>query len=89
MDAIEKHENARLFRQSLIDQGCRIQVTCSPRERKWRVMVWTDYKTRKDDERISRFKGWSGKRIEGKGDSETEATENLQNELAKMESEGV
>ena len=74
----ERHEDARLARQKLIDDGCRIKVSCTPRERKWRVMAWTGYQTRKDDSNISRFKGWQGTGpFEGKGDTETEATENL------------
>lgn len=79
-------QEASDYRQYLVDQGCRIKVSCTPRERKWRVMVWTDYKTRKDDDRISIFKGWKGKGpFEGKGDTETEATEELKRKLGEME----
>jgi hypothetical protein len=69
-------------RQKLVDDGCRIKVTCSPRERKWRVMVWTNYKTKKDDPSISHFKGWAGNGpFEGTGETETEATKNLLDKL--------
>jgi hypothetical protein len=84
MISAKRHEDARKARQGLVDNGCRIKVSCTPKERKWRVMVWTDYKTIKDDKRISRFKGWEGTGpFEGKGDTETEATENLIDNLRK------
>jgi len=78
--------NEELFaagiRQKWVDEGCRIKVTCSPRERKWRVMVWTDYQTQKDDPNMSHFKSWKGTGpFTGVGKTEAEATMNLMEQL--------
>ena len=78
---------AAKYRQSLIDEGCKLKMSCAPKERKWRIMVTRDYKTAgersKEPYRWTR-RGGGDDRVSAIGETEAEATANLKKKLEEL-----